>query len=415
MGDPPDPIDPARDIADAAHAGDRHRMRRAAIALARTGADPDLADTVAAFSDARWRVLGAVARALTHHRTVIQTERFGLIDAHLLADIAGDGARWREARLEALWGADYEAEHLALRAKDALRSFPDGPGRVGGGMFAIRTAEGYRNLLAHRIGVRLRAGAPATMCLSLPDAAAASLAAEALVPLGGRLRTLALRIARPEAQLWHVGYELRYEGRISPSADELRVVLRVAPHSTADPDPAAARAIIERSPLLTIPRPEPGLWGADGDDAPARPLIGVREPGPAPAATLDALLGERQVCAHRRVRWRGGQRVMVSAICERCADEVLRWPRTGVDAMMPGPEVERRRVAEEHLSYIQALACLMGDPVPADADALLGAPRADDWRRALSRLRASRRAARPRTHGALGRILTERARALSGA
>lgn len=384
-----------RELAAAAHDGDIPRMMACAVAVAEASGDEVLTAGVAGFDEERVTTVGRVARALTYDARLFARllRQDGLIDEQFLRDIAGDGLTWREARLEALYGREYEREYLRVHGSHAERKLPDGTlGRLGGGVFPMLSGRGALTVVLHQLRIAAECDLPMEHYGYLNDADAAAEAVRELERLPGRLRVRAARFSTMDPLVCRLGYEVLYEGIAEPEGAPMLAALRLALWESRQTTPEKQRRRLLERPLPGLPALEAGLWSGDDPFGPAEMLLPGSTMGPAPRASLEALLGgsERR-CPHPTVTWYGGRLMMVSATCNRCGEEVLRRPRTRVDAMMPGLVADRRRVAEECLPRIQALSCLVGISPPSSAVELLDAPRADDWRMEIARERVQQR------------------------
>lgn len=380
------------DLVSVARAGDDRATHQAAMRIAASH-DEALADAVADFDPERIVTIGRVVRALIHHPGLLGHDADVAPWVEAIADISADGARWRLARLPALAGREHEREHLRLLGVHRRRLFADGLGGLTGGAFQPTTAAGAFTIAAHQARIALECGRPGVHIGRVSNVAAIADLERILGRMPGRVRRRLLLGAPGDGGRSGM-YELAYEGIDAHTDMALMLSFRFGV-GRVETQTAGGEAIPVGRVVPDGLAPVEGIWACDdGDRDPAtsdvgtlRNISGVEVPsGRGPRRSRDELLGPMPTCIHRQAQWSGGRDVMVSATCVDCGAELLRRPRTSVDALMPGGPGRREAYAREILPQVKGLACLMGLAPPADAEELLSRPRCDDWRAERARV-----------------------------
>lgn len=354
-----------------------------ALEMVRIKGDAELAAQVAAFDPERIANLGRVTRAAQHR------PEWALHNSGVLADIAGDGRLWRLVRLEALTGREAEREHMRLHDRPPARAYRDG----GAARHDVRTGAGLLRRVFHTLALRSECGLELNVTDELRDEGMTMDALNVLRTRPGRTRTRALVETSLLGTDVRLAYEVLYEGIDENTGAPISASLRwyMGRSRQTKPESQLKRLrdafLPDRFPL------EPGLWTAFHHEPATQVLAGPDVEAP-PRVPFGALVPPADPCRHRDGSWAWQPSGMAKLSCVECGDELMRRPATSVDALLPKDARERKRAAEKVLPQVQALACLVGRPVPASARALLAAPRCDDWRAEIARERAAARPAR---------------------
>lgn len=373
-----------------------------AVEMARVGAGAEsFAEEVAKFDPERVLTVGRVARALAYDPTIIDGARDG-IDMVILKDIAGTGRRWREARLEALYGREYEMEYLRLRHWHMPRRYREGIPSVGGDGREFDSAQGALIASRHRVRVAKDAGLGAhdAVAVSTWEAMYGTIARLGRLP--GRVRCRSLRVGRGARRgSTTLAYEVLYEGLNADDGEPVSLAFRLLMDGSRQVKPENQLARIRASLPDMAPPVEDGLWEcAHAEDTRVEAVLPAPSLADPPRASLDLLLGGSPApCNHRTLGWVSSG-PMASVMCANCGDTLLKRPTARISKFTVGTLIDPEKAAEVHLPRLQALAALVGSEPPKTGAALLDMPRCDDWRAEIRReQREAREADRSRTRG----------------